>query len=1099
MTTNLNHRTELPDSRERSSAITNLKENAVVIAGAGTGKTTLLIDRAVHLLLGMRLPAESLVILTFTEKAAGEMKVRLAEKLRSLYHCLLLPDTDPKNRELLDEIIKSYRSSPAEIRGAISRVFENIDKAQIGTIHSFASHILRLYPLEAGVDPDFEVDEEDNFEELFAEEWGKWLDTELSADSAHRETWLDILSAVELEQIEALAKKMSGFSVPLENLAKKSTALKNMISRYTGEMSALLPRAVNGRNIDAQVKLLHKILSGLAEKEPSGFAKALGPSEKALLSKAVSKTKEWAKNERIRIEETRKFVLSLASVNDRILDSLAGLLVPFIKSFRTKYSEEGFASFDGLLVFARDLLKENVPVRNELKAAYNAILIDEFQDTDPLQAELLLFLAEKTGTAASSWDRIEFEPGKLFIVGDPKQSIYYFRGADISAFQAVRSMIKQQDGREYTLSTNFRSHSGIINMVNTVFSGLIRKKENIQAEYNPIFPNPASPREAVKPELILMKNEPGEEKSSLGSHQARELEARTIAGWISENCGKLEIYGKTLKSEPLRYRDIAIIMRSLPSVHVYLEELRNLDIPFVVEGEKSFYEAQEVVDFVNLLRAIENPEDKLALVGILRSPLGALTDREIYGLKCANLLDYRKSGDKGLSAVNPSVPKLYRILDMLHGRTGRLSINKLLDEILDKTYIMEIGAYSYHKEQALANIMKFRRVANEVADKGVTTLQGLVRIMQEHIEQGMDEGEGPLSDDTFNAVKVLSVHKSKGLEYPVVFLPNLHGGKGDSRPDEPSVISDWSSGTVGISIPKAKIRNSGMVILENEKKKREAEEENRILYVAATRAKDRLILLGNETGEGKPCALNKIRAFSVLNDPSSPHPRNTGVLDISCRSYSDIKPARAARACRIEKKATTDWTKIIAAGRRRAENARGILNTPLFLSPSALLREQEKAYFRNPEESSPFNAGALTGIICHRILEKWDYDGASLDGLIKTVFAGEISNYPHPDREKILSSVTAHLKNFARSAEYNKIKESRILGREIPFIMPYEGAVMRGVIDLIYKDGENTVIADFKTGKGGDPGKYGIQAEIYRAAVRNILKIRDAEVKFIFL
>jgi ATP-dependent helicase/nuclease subunit A len=1087
----------LPDYKDRRAAITGLDSNIVVIAGAGTGKTTLLIDRILHLLFARELPVESLVILTITEKAAGEMKVRLVEKLKYI-HQALFTGISAERDDAAPYLKEPGREKALEI---IKRTFENLDRAQIGTIHGFAAHILRLFPLEAGVDPAFEVDEADSFNAVFDLEWGRWLETELAAASARREQWLKVLSRVELDQVEKLSRKLSDFSVPLEWLKEKKADTGGITARYASEIKSLLPLAAKGRKIDRLALALDKVLSRISKDGPGDPYGGLSGDERQLLGESPSKnTAGWAPRDADKLNEIRKFACSLAELDEELMGTLTFLLTPFIENFRIKYTREGFVSFSGLLALSRNLLQENAAVRERLKSEYRAVLVDEFQDTDPVQMELLLFLAEKKVACAGTWEKIRLEPGKLFIVGDPKQSIYRFRGADIVAFQAVRELIKGQGGREYALATNFRSNSGIISLVNTVFSGLIRKKENIQPEYNPIIaaPSTPAPQEWQKPELLLMCDGPDDrDKSLLSTHQSRETEARKIAAWIDANRGKLEIRRRDSSVKLLEYKDMAIILRALTQVHVYLEELRNFDIPFVVEGEKSFYETQEVIDFVNLIRAIENPENKIALVGLLRSPLGGLDDRDIYELRRAGRLDYRS----GRGAAGPA-SRLFGVLRTLHGLTGRLSVNKLLDEILDSTYIMEICAQSYHKEQALANIMKFRRVATDAAARGVTTLRELSRLMQEYVSEGIDEGEDPLADDTYDAVRVLSIHKSKGLEYPVVFMPNLHGAQNPPPSDEPAVIADWGTRSVGINIKNPGIKNLNMLALEAESKKRESEESARLLYVACTRSRDKLFLLGNSDPK-KMCPLNRIRAHAFGRE-NAPDP---GILEVSYGYYSELVRAEKRNPRKAVGEHAAGWDKLLALAKKRERSESEALGSSVFLSPSALAKEQEKLFTRyDGGDAAPKNKALLLGTVCHRILEKWDYELSSLEDLAGSVVDRELQpGCGVSGREEMLSEALGILRGFAGTREFADIKGGEILGREVPFIMPWQGSVMRGTIDLIYRNKKGTVIADFKTDRPPKEGakekekKYELQAKIYREAVSRILKVKDPEVKFVFL
>ncbi|HVR85363.1 MAG TPA: UvrD-helicase domain-containing protein, partial [Planctomycetota bacterium] len=627
------------DQADRDRAVRSTK-NLAVTAGAGTGKTTLLIDKILHRVLNEDVPIDRILALTFTEKAANEMRHRLRIALRK--------------RDRL----------------------EGLEKAEIGTIHGFCAHLLREFPLEAGVSPNVEVDEGAVFRRRFDAAWPKYLDRELGPDARRPNRWKEVLRDVKLEHLRDLAEGLSSFSVP---------------DGHRGGGPALLAAFV--KEYSARVPKLATALAGKAEPQKSIKGAIEGVALK--LAKDVER------------------------LNEGLIDKAIGLVDDFAKEFRDDFLRSGYVSFDGILLLVHRLLhSQDFPgVIASLRDRYQLILVDEFQDTDPVQGEIIRKLAED--------DRGKLVPGKLFIVGDPKQSIYSFRGADIIAYQGVVERVLDEGGEPVVLRTNFRSHGKILDLVNATFSRVIQKNAKLQPQYEPI--EPAMDAKQIHPdptiEAILIEDASADE--------SREMEAEEIAEWIEAR-------------PDIAKKDIAILLRSLVDVTKYLEALRARKIPYVVEGEKYFYGTSEVVDFVNVLRAVANPHDRLAVVGVLRSPYGGVPDQEIYERRKS--LDYR----------GPSPWPIFGYLKRWHEESGKRGVRELIDMIFRDVSALEIAQSGYHGEQAVANLLKLRAKAAELESQAGCTLREFLDVAVLAVRDLEEEGESPLADETLDAVRILS-------------------------------------------------------------------------------------------------------------------------------------------------------------------------------------------------------------------------------------------------------------------------------------------------------------------------------------------------------
>ncbi|MBI5630571.1 MAG: UvrD-helicase domain-containing protein [Elusimicrobia bacterium] len=1067
------------DAADRSRALEALGSNLVVEAGAGTGKTTLLIGRILALLEGRpdreALPMDSLVVLTFTEKAAGELKWRLADELSKI----------------------AAAGAPAWAQKAL----EELEKAQIGTIHSFAAHLLRLYPVEAGVDPDFTVDEGDFFDELFEAEWSRWLDRELGEAAPRPQAWLDILALASLEDLEILARELSSEGLDLSLVGKPQKRVAAWLEEAAEALSGMAsrnPLPHRSSKIAESLGDLTGRLRALAEAHRGPSPAALKPPDSRPLGKSAW-PKNWDHAGQALYERARKIAERTSPQEEALVRRACALVEPFASALRREYRRRGFISFDGLLRWARDLVRDRLPVREELKKRYKALLIDEFQDTDPLQGEILLFLAEAEGRAARRWEDVELGPGRLFVVGDPKQSIYRFRGADIAAYQRfTERVLSGPMALSCDLQANFRSDLGLLEPVNAIFERIMRYEPGLQPPYKKLSaakkPGPAA---AAGPglELICVAAADGRDKE-LAAEAVQRREAEWMADWIMESRG----HGR-------RYRDVAILLRSAAPLEVLLDVFKGKNIPYAVEFEKYFYGTQEICDFLNLLRVLDNPEDRVSLAGLLRSALGGLEDRELYELARAGGLSYLKDPPASLERSRGRLGRLFKQLRDLRSQVGRRPLSEFVPLVLEKTFLLELASRAYHGQQTVSNLLKISRLASSANEERAMTLREFIELLGRHVHDLRKEGESPLADESFDAVRLMSIHKSKGLEFPVVFLANASGAPGGQSKRALS-LTDWSAAVVGLRLPKLKAADASMAWLEVQEDIRQEHEALRLLYVALTRAKEKLFILGKVKPSGKSLSEILARAGawpSEAGEDEAPAP-SLGLPVRWIRAETDGAASSPERAMlspglsptNFPSKTDADsWAAAWAERKIRRSQARSL---PWTLSPSKLPRNEESGYASpNPLPSGPaIGTAALLGRICHKVLEQWDFRGSGppLEELVaKTTLAVGRGS---PGRHFKALGREAHgiLSAFMGSDAARELARAEILGREIPFVYAQEGAVVRGVMDLVYRLGGEVVVVDYKTERAA-PGreaalslKYERQGAAYRAAVEKALGVK---------
>ena len=1102
----------LADSQDRFQAETSWDRNVVVMAGAGTGKTTILVNRILNLLMREPSPLTitEIVALTFTNKAATEMKQRLRVQL------LRMTEQD---EDLINTFRARYHLSAEQVGERAKMALGQLEKAQIGTLHSFAAHLLRLHPAESEIDPLFQEDDGSRFKELFHSCWDRWLDDELGSSGPQHERWRRVLAGTTLEELRQFTEALAGDFVDLDELEHQCQSLslngglKDWVMAMHGRATSLLAAQDRPKRRKAEQMLAAAVQSMalLIAEGPTGLAQ-LTQDEQALLEKDLGKAPGgW---DRAPFQEAASIIglaQRLLTVDQPYFKEVVTLVRPFLNQVRHGLITSGWIPFDGLLARAKILLRDHPSVRARIKQTYRAILVDEFQDTDPVQYEIILYLGERAGIHRTEWQDIELEPGKLFIVGDPKQSIYAFRRADIEAFERVVEKIRAGGGTIYSLVTNFRSNEAVLAVVNNVFDRLFQPAEHIQPANEPLTVKPQRKPEVSVSGAQLRLVTAGEDDEEFDVQAATRAEAEALARWLKEELlPETTVTDRDRRDGPLRPGHIALIFRKLTQAQVYLDALRRYDISYITDGEKHFYRRQEIVDVVNLLRVIDNPHDSIALAGVLRSPLGGMADRDLLALQQIDGLGYQRR--ERLSAWNHpragTVRRLYERLAELHQLAPVKPVPDAIDLLYDRLPILELAAASLHGEQAVANLRKIREMAEALADRPHLTLTGFVDLMMTRIAEQPDEAESALAEESLDAIRVLTIHKAKGLEFPIVILPGLHQGAKNPRKG-PSIHHDWSSRCYSVRMGGRS--NLGAVLVDMKMAAREEAEQRRLLYVGMTRARDLLILSGGLTA--KP---GHDTVLSLLGE---------AIEDEDGFSKSDPICIGTSRLTRVITQATTETRRrkqepmptmvpqpalgpiLIRREARQVEWER-CRATPRHLTPSSLIGIRPEAMTSRIVTGRHADLSRLVGVCAHAVLEQWDFTRprAEISLAIDQVCRLYVTQ-DHPQLiHNITEDLTALFDGFFSSEPYRRLQRATVLGREIPFVMPCgENQLMEGVVDLIYRLDDRIWVADYKTDEvvakdvQTRVDRYRPQADMYLQAVGRSLGLSSLSFQFIFL
>ncbi len=1108
---------DLIDAGEREKAVRDFSTSFWVEAGAGTGKTSLLVDRLFHVVVENNTPLEQVAAITFTEKAAAELKTRLRERLE-----------------------KEKESSIPEPRlQTIRRALEEIEYAFIGTIHSFAANLLQDRPVEAGVDPRFQIVDQDEISSLLEEAWEKWFDRELEKEreslrravklgfppenfyqAAHRlYHQRDILQEGEPEPCEFYPQRR------LEELWEKARLLEGLLPRCKDKTDQGWEQA------SRFLSWLEKA-EGLKEEDLVYFFLHLMPTVKAKGNQknwhsreACAEQKEICREVEKLQEEIRKE--AAGTVSREVISWLEG----FFDFLEEEKADRGVLDFNDLLLRARNLLRDDLPTRGYFQKRYRCLLVDEFQDTDPLQAEIVLFLAEKEPRAAQ-WNQVVVEPGKLFLVGDPKQSIYRFRRADIQMYEEVRRCLHNQ-GEELAIVQNFRTVPAIIEWVNLAFSHLVKPEPDrtYQPEYISLHPYRDNP-----PGEHLRFYSPPEEWQKLRAEDLRRREARWVAALIKsevessrvEQEGGKNSAGGNNNSNRLKgagrlgYGDIAVLFPTTTGIHFYEEALREMGVPYRLEGGRRFFKRKEINDFSVLVTSLDNPYDQVALVAVLR---------HVFGISDEELLQYAHSGGEFnyLEAGEEvkefdGISRAFEFLREQYRRREEKPVSVFLEKLLDESGMMSVYLVQQQGHRARLNLRKAVDMARAWEKKEALTLRRYVHWLKDAFFRGKEEPESQAPGE--DAVTLMTIHGSKGLEFPAVILANLISGQVRA----PGVVADHYHRRFEVELGGG-FATYGFSDLKDDEKVRQEAEKRRLFYVAATRARDRLLVpltagrswgfwkyleqLGREglIPESNCYPMEELeRQYLRLRADPEDRVKSSDISgevgesivkggeETGGLSPDENEKEREARLREL-KEQRRRWEEELGRAVSEASSA-----LPL-VSASALVEEAERtdsfpeATGRpSTEDGSPPAGGAGVGSAFHQVMEKISLQPGEEE---TKKLVEEASLYWGLEREEE-AELQRLVRQTLRSTLWNRMQAGRVY-REVPFSVQHRERLLEGLVDVIIEESGGLVIVDYKTDRvteeevGERVEHYRTQAYVYALAVQQVTGGRVKEAGYFFV
>lgn len=1036
--------TKLVDQVERNKITADLTTNFLVEAGAGSGKTYSLVQRMANIISSGTYQIREMVAITFTRKAADELKERFQSEL------------ERRRKVEIDPVVKKR----------LEQALVDFDQCYLGTVHSFCARLLRERPVEAGLDFDFtELDEQDD--KLLAEEaWSRYIQQIRLKEKAKLEELSEL--GIDIAELRNNLHHLREFgdvvwqydeAVEKPSLDVAFAALKKFIN----DVKSSLPAEEPDKGYDSlQKKVIRTIM------QLKYYDITMDKMKVAIMrpyQKASGVTlNRWKDNETAKLIRDEMQPI-LAEVIDESLKSwfeyCHSKLIPFLKPALLYYQqlkkERSLLNFQDLLSETARLLKENSEVRQYFQQKYGCLLVDEFQDTDPIQAEMMMYL---TGVEVEErdWTKLTPKAGSLFVVGDPKQSIYRFRRADIDIYQRVKKIIDSTGGEVLHLTMNFRTERKVTEPLNFVFQKHLPEVETTyQAAYRP---------------LNSVKNTEDEDPL-IGLYRITVPNSRKTAEVVTEDADRIARYirGKIDKNEA-EPKDFMVLTRYNGGLEEYAKKLEEYAIPVLTTGEISLSEDEEIRAFVVLLRLLANPTNSLLYVAVLRGQFFGLSDRLLY--------EYSRNSKK--MSVFTSIPeelteedrallstaqeKLLRYLNWRNLHSPTAVIEKVLEDIGILSFYVQ-GHKSKREYLRLWQVIEKLRAYEANGHTDFHLIIEKLTVMVD--EETMAEMTMP---DEENAVRVMNVHKSKGLEAPIVFL--AHPKKFIEQKDK-----------IDQHIKREGQQSLGYFCFRNEKGELIAQppiwekyhreeyeyllaEEKRLVYVAATRAEKMLVISSMDKSNEKNNPWNDL--IEVLDLPE------LEVEEIDFRGKEDTNEYIAVDEFREIRSSVGNWEENVT-------NA-----TYHLISPSV-----KSATFPYLGVEREKGGGTEWGNAIHAAFEASITKKDKLEDHLLLI----LKKYQLPlDR---LEELRLYVQQYQQSSIYYRLEQAVQWYTELPFSMSItEGeqileeamqgdVILTGIIDLIFKEKDGWVIVDYKS----DRIKNERDAEKLKAYYQQQLKVYE--------
>jgi ATP-dependent helicase/nuclease subunit A len=1035
----------IPDIDVREEIKKSLDVNILVEAGAGSGKTTSIVSRMVSLIVSGKCSIENIAAITFTRKAAQELKERFQNSLEQCFY----EQENPEKKDILKEALK------------------NMERCFIGTIHSFCASLLRERPVEASVDPDFtELDDIADML-LHKQAWQQYLlDVRLNFPEKLAKLNTCGLKPSDLENIYSRITQYPDVEIVFNEIQKPDlTRAYEKLKLFINKAKNYIPKTEPEKGYDS---LQNKIMTGLRmlryydmenEINKLNLLEMFEKDQKVTLNRWLC-DKEITKeiNQEINYLSQTEIHPVLKQWKEYCHYIAISFLKPAAEYYEAIKTRQSGLNFQDLLLKTVNMLKNYPEVRSYFKNKYRCLLVDEFQDTDPIQAELMFFLTGQD-VYEKQWHKLVPAPGSLFVVGDPKQSIYRFRRADINIYNHVKRLFLQTDGKVLELTANFRSINNLGKWFNKAFKNLLpHEADSYQAAFSPV--NTIKDETEGTDSGVKVLSIPADftKKQEIVEQDADNI-ARIIKNAVDGKGIKLARTPEEKETGILgtpEYRDFLILLRYKDSIEVYAKTLKKYGIPVKISGGSYLSDIEELKEFTILLKLLNDPENQILLVAVLRGIFFGISDRAIA--------EYKLSG--GIFKIYAEIPNSLQedTKALFETAFGKLSIYHkwsrdyhpvtAFEKIAADIGLFPLTLAGTEAQTGCGYITKVLEMLRQNTTKEYSDFKSLIDLLDAIFDADLEE-ELDITGEEQNAVRIMNLHKAKGLEAPVVFLAHPY--------KRPNIAPDYHIKRTGLKsegyfvIKKQTGEFSSKMIgrplnwdkYELEEKEYQDAEETRLLYVAATRAKNLLFISSSEKSNSK----NPWEPLLSFTDP-----------DNDTYQIPDVHPPQKTQseATVIIRKQDLELFK------NEIDNFISEAEQPTYieLSVSDIISEE-------PLHTVKGGLGPEWGSAIHEIIESLVRDETTYNAC-KTMILQQYG-FTEPKYEKKAEEL---ISKFKESELYSRIQNAEMKLAEIPFSIKLDTddpicgllgiknplpVILQGKIDLAIKENGAWSIIDYKT------------------------------------
>lgn len=1066
--------------------------DVAVTAGAGTGKTRTLVARYLALLAN-DMPLRRIVAVTFTRKAAREMRNRVRQEIEKYLALPTLSDAE---------------------RDKWQAAYNQLDAARIGTIHNLCGEILRAHPAEAAIDPRFTVLDETQAVLLMQETVEAVLAWAVASDhlpplfALLRERPLQTLIIFLLKNrlsVQETIRHIPAETILAQWQSQLQSAQGNSMAQLLADSdfnAAIRTLTINQASTpddkrDIQRRTALAALD-IAEDDPlADKLRALSALPGIKLVGGSEKNWPGGKDQLDDVKEALKIIREAYKVQPILAqrlnaqDEAIAAAMPAIyalfdyaqQTYQKRKAEREALDFDDLEQLAIHLLETETAVCTYWQGQIDALLVDEFQDTNEQQRRFMRLFCP--------------EAGKLFIVGDAKQSIYRFRGADVAVFAFEKERIKQEHGYLIPLVTSYRAHEALLQGMNMLLRPIL-------GEDTPQRPAWVAPFAALEPGNKSAKGELTspfiEFHLTLGT---KDKALPRAADALAERLRQLHLH------KGLDYGEMAILCRASGAFQYYENALDQAGIPYLTVAGKGFYDRPEIRDLLNALQAIADPHDTLALIGLLRSPACGLSDVTLYQLRkqqtdAQSLWEALQQGiqvddEEEMGRLNTAVS----LIHTLHQQAGRIPVADIFKQLLDRTYYRAILRYA-DQPRALRNVAK---LLSDIHNSELVNVSEFLEYAQTLRDSGSRAGEARATAG--GAVQIMSIHAAKGLEFPLVVL----GDAGSTSKHIGGVLVDSDSGILLPVKNEDQVQSASYQMGAMQVKAQEEAENARLLYVALTRA-EQMLLINGTVQQNKYGKLSWKGWLGQLADIIGLSKSDLSGYDENgsdLHAFDFVLEETAVQATIYEPNIEAPVvppalsTKMVMGERPSMPP----LQEPVLVESATESADDEtpqRVWQVVPTARRPKAPAWVVGSIVHEALALWRFPGAGFDAWV-TARAREYGITDSQQLGHAQAETARLLHRFQQHPLFQEIAAAQQRRHEIPYSYQQDGVMETGFIDLLYQVNGVWTVVDFKTDRVGDKmtlqrllatTDYVQQVRGYGTAVQHLLGVTP-NLKLYFL